>query len=335
MSSPEEKEVRERSFPKPGGPPKAGLVVAAIVGVVAILILIGTLNPGGKPPQTANAPSAPVVNGPPPAQNAPGPNTPSTNAPRSGAANTPAPANGPQTQVNPDDLPPDHPPIVTDEKSQVSIQWFGHSCFYLFSPGGVAVVTDPFDPKATGLAKPGTGAHLVTVSTRSPEHNFPEAVHAFQGDTKQVVHGTEVRRGDTHIIPIPTRGDRSDTGANVAYVVEAGPMRVAHLGDIGGILTPQQVQAFGPIDILLVPVGGDGLSPKQAVEVCKQLNPRLVIPMAYSALGMEGPAAKLRPVDDFIAASPFAHTAKDADIMMISRPDLPASTEVYTLRYGH
>jgi hypothetical protein len=34
-----------------------------------------------------------------------------------------------------------------------------------------------------------------------------------------------------------------------------------------------------------------------------------------------------------VAASPYAVTPKDTDIIMVSKADLPAGTEIVTLRY--
>src|SRR5437764_1807583 len=63
-------------------------------------------------------------------------------------------------------LPEGHPEVepAPDEKSQVSIQWIGHSEFYIQSPAQVVVVTDPFDPAFTGYADSSARAHVVTVS---------------------------------------------------------------------------------------------------------------------------------------------------------------------------
>jgi L-ascorbate metabolism protein UlaG (beta-lactamase superfamily) len=254
------------------------------------------------------------------------------------AAAKPEAPSPPAPKINPGDLPPDHPPIDADEGAQVSIQWLGHACFYIYSPGGVAVVTDPFDPKATGLPAPSTGAHLITVSSDTPAHNDANQVHAFQDESgkplpKPVVQGTEAREKDVHIVPVPTVGGATGSNRNYAYVIEAGPLRIAHLGAIGRPLDPAQAKAFGPIDILLVPVGGQGLSPKQAADVVQQLNPRIAIPMSYATPEMTGPEARLRPIADFVAACPFAVDRKEYDVMMFSRSSLPPKTEVWTLQY--
>ena len=354
QSSPASHTIRREPMSTPPAetpsPRKGGPSVGLIVGGAAILVfgvLALALAPKGQAPNApaSNSPmsvgnlpassTSPVPAVPVPAANAPanGPQPQAVNAP--GAKPPPMVSNKPFTppkaKVNPSDLPPDHPAITTDESNQVGIQWLGYSCFYVHSPGGVAVVTDPFDPKATGLRSPDTGAHLVTVSSPTPAHNFVQAVHSFKDEVTlkplelKVLQGEASRQGDTQIQPIPM-------GDSTAYVIESGPLRIAHLGSIRHPLTPAQIKALGAIDILMIPVG-EGLSPKQAVAITKAIKPMIVLPMAYSTRDMEGPAAKLRPVDDFISASPYAVTRKDSDVMMMSRADLPPDTEIYLLHH--
>lgn len=321
-----------------------------IVGGAAVLVLgvLGlALAPKGQEPATpaSNSPmsvgnlptaTAPTLGAPPaPAANAPKPppTAPATNSPAAKPAPmvSDKPFTPPKQKVNQSDLPPDHPVISTDESTQVGIQWLGYSCFYVHSPGGVAVVTDPFDPKATGLRSPDTGAHLITVSSSTPQHNFVQAVHSFKDETTlkpldlKVLRGEASQQGDTQVQPIPL-------GDSTAYVIQSGPLRIAHLGAIRQPLTPAQIKSLGAIDILMIPVG-EGLSPKQAVEITKAIKPMIVLPMAFSTRDMEGPASKLRPVDDFIAASPYAVTRNDSDVIMMSRTDLPSDTEIYLLHH--
>jgi L-ascorbate metabolism protein UlaG (beta-lactamase superfamily) len=85
------------------------------------------------------------------------------------------------------------------------------------------------------------------------------------------------------------------------------------------------------VDLLMLPVG-ERLAPRDAVASAQRLNPRVILPMAYRQGEGGGTAAKLRSLDAFVSASPFAVTQKDADIMLISQADLPASTEIWTLK---
>ena len=332
----------------PPGRGKQAAIIAAALALVVVVLLFALMrtpsNPEPTPSTAVNSKRGPfdVLTSPPPT-NTPVQIPPSLNAPAnipaaSTAAPSPklkpsaanAPATPPSKSFDPNALPPGHPRLSSaDEKSQVSVQWLGGDCFYIQSPGSVAVVTDPFDPSAVGLPAPSTGAHFVTVSRDTPEHNEVSAVHAFQGAEKRVLKGEGARQDDLQITPVPLGG------GGYGYVVDAGGLRIAHLGGVQGPLTTEQVKQLGPVDLLLLPVGDGSLAPKDAVKIAQAVNPRVVVPMAYSTNAMPDAARKLKPVDAFVGASPYPRTDREADVMLISKADLPPKTEIWTLRYGH
>jgi L-ascorbate metabolism protein UlaG (beta-lactamase superfamily) len=70
------------------------------------------------------------------------------------------------------------------------------------------------------------------------------------------------------------------------------------LGDLGHLLTEEQIAEFGPVDVLLVPVGGNfTLSPPEAAEVVAQISPKLVIPMHYA---LDGASTDLQGPEKFL-----------------------------------
>jgi L-ascorbate metabolism protein UlaG (beta-lactamase superfamily) len=338
--------------PTPRSAGRTGILVGALVLVVAVILFALVRPPAPPPPPSAavNAKKGPfdVLTAPPPANappethfaaNAPATapaigNAPSNPSTRSATTSTPT---SPKTLVTPADqnaLPPGHPKLSTgDEKTQVSLQWLGADCFYIQSPGGVAVVTDPFDPKTVGLPAASIGAHLVAVTAETPEHDAVDTVHAFQGAEKRVLHGEATQQGDLRVTPVRLgAGSATDT---FAYVIDAGALRIAHLGGARGTLSADQIKQLGAVDILLLPVGDGSLTPADAVTIAKAVNPHLVIPMAYSTPSMPDSARKFRSVDAFVKASPYPRTDRDADVMLVSKADLPPKTEIWTLRYGH
>src|SRR5262249_35862910 len=75
-------------------------------------------------------------------------------------------------------------------------------------------------------------------------------------------------------------------GKNSAFVIEADGLRIVHLGDLGHVLTKAQLETFkrmGPIDVLMVPVGGVyTLNGTDAKTVVDQLKPRqYIVPMHF------------------------------------------------------
>jgi len=68
-------------------------------------------------------------------------------------------------------------------------------------------------------------------------------------------------------------------GEGVGYVVEAAGVIIYHMGDTDLI---QAITAVGRPDILVVPIGGDGvMTPEEAAEAVKLLRPKTAIPVHF------------------------------------------------------
>lgn len=85
----------------------------------------------------------------------------------------------------------------------------------------------------------------------------------------------------------------ADGKASTIYRIEAGEFRVALLGNIYEKLTEQQLEELGLIDILIIPVGGNGytLDATGAANLTRQIDPKIVVPIHYadSAIKYEVP----------------------------------------------
>ena len=108
----------------------------------------------------------------------------------------------------------------------------------------------------------------------------------------------------------------------------------AHFGDIGHLLTDEQLQTLGKVDVVFIPVGGkETMEPSQAALLVNQLNPRIVFPMHYKTdeLG-EGPLCE-HPLSAFVdKMSNVEDAATTAVEVELAR--LPANTKVVCLRHG-
>lgn len=85
----------------------------------------------------------------------------------------------------------------------------------------------------------------------------------------------------------------------MVYVYEIDGLRVCHLGDLGHILTDEQIKEIGRTDVLLLPVGGTyTIDYEQAAELVSLMDPKLVIPMHFKTSALSFPIDK---VDKFLA----------------------------------
>ena len=201
------------------------------------------------------------------------------------------------------------------------ISYFGQSCFKLqdkLGPEGVTLVTDPFN-KETGLKVPNFEADIVTVSHQHPDHNNSSALRAnpFVIDTagEYDIKGVMVQGIET----FHDNKNGAERGKNIVYRIEMDDLTIIHLGDLGHILTDEQLEQLDDVDVLFIPVGGKHtIDAKTAVEVIGQLEPRIVIPMHYR---LSGNWVELDPVEKFIKE--LGVTPRKEEKLKIAKKDLP------------
>ena len=173
----------------------------------------------------------------------------------------------------------------------MKLTWYGHSCFLLETAEGSAVF-DPYAPGSVpGLLLPALSADRALCSHGHSDHNWAEGV-TLTGETPRFKVET-----------LDTWHDEKKgrlRGANTIHVVEAEGKRIAHLGDLGHELKPEQLAALGRIDVLMITVGGFfTIDAKQAARTAEAIGAPVVIPMHYR--GKDFGYEKIGPVEDFLA----------------------------------
>lgn len=75
----------------------------------------------------------------------------------------------------------------------------------------------------------------------------------------------------------------ADEPLSTIYRIEIGEARIAVLGNIAPKLNEEQLEDIGIVDILVIPVGGNGytLDATSAATIVRQIDPRVVIPVHY------------------------------------------------------
>jgi len=209
----------------------------------------------------------------------------------------------------------------------MEITWLGHSCFRLKGSDSI-VITDPYGPGyGYTLGKP--TANIVTVSHQHDDHNYVQAISGAR-----VISGPgEYEFGGVLIIGITTYHDDANgtkRGKNTIFLIKIDDIAICHLGDLGHLLSSQQTENLGDIDVLLIPVGGGvTIDAPLAAKVVRQLEPRYVIPMHYKT-----PAEKLaiEPVDRFLKEL-GAGQLEPVSKLSVTRTNLPENLQVRLLSY--
>ncbi len=212
----------------------------------------------------------------------------------------------------------------------MDITWYGHSCFRIAERGRASVVTDPFD-ESLGYEVPKLKADIVTISHLAPGHSNMQAVKG----SGHIVEGPgEYEIGGVFVIGVATFDARqASPRRNVVYVLDYDSLTVAHLGDLDHVPNQSMIDALGPIDIALIPVGGgSGLSSSQAAEVISLLEPSIVVPMHYRTEALRG--LELDPVDRFLREMGI-NAIQEEPLLRVAAGSLPEQTQVVLLDYRH
>jgi L-ascorbate metabolism protein UlaG (beta-lactamase superfamily) len=219
-------------------------------------------------------------------------------------------------------------PGPTPKLGNYFVQWFGHSSFLIQSGSQTKVVTDPnLD------VTPGIRADAVTVSNDHITHNNVGAVSGepviLRGITlRQTWNPIRTSVKDIAIVNLPSqRGPAWGAVANSIFVYEMGSLCLAHLGNLGHLLTPEQEKALHRVDVLMAPIDAmTNLGFEDVLRVIEQVRPPIVIPMHYDVAGQAERFA------DFVGDRYPVRRLKDSQLIL-SRPALPASTEIFILTH--
>jgi len=212
----------------------------------------------------------------------------------------------------------------------MDISWLGHSCFRIRG-NRASVITDPYPPSlGYSLGKP--TARIVTVSHQHLGHSYVQGVG---GEPRLVTGPGEYEISGVMIIGIATFHDKekgTKRGKNTVYVMEVDEVWVCHLGDLGHVLTAEQVEEIDNVDVLLLPVGGvSTIDASMAVEVVRQLEPKVVIPMHYKTPALSW---ELEPVERFLKEIGVKEINPQPKLS-VTKSNLPISTQVFLLDYPH
>jgi L-ascorbate metabolism protein UlaG (beta-lactamase superfamily) len=208
----------------------------------------------------------------------------------------------------------------------VDITWLGHSCFRI-KGSHVIIINDPFPPEL-GYTLGKQTANIITVSHQHPSHSYVKGI----GGEPRIIKGPgEYEISGVLIIGIATFHDTQRgqvRGKNTVYVMEIDGVSVCHLGDLGHVLSSEQVEEIGNVDVLLLPVGGGStINAAVSAEVIRQLEPKAVIPMHYKT-----PAIKreLDSVNVFLKEMGMGQI-EPRPKLTLSKSNLPLSTQVFLL----
>jgi L-ascorbate metabolism protein UlaG (beta-lactamase superfamily) len=217
------------------------------------------------------------------------------------------------------------------------IKWYGHAAF-LVETAGVRIILDPYrSPDSGGYEPIADPADVVVVSHENDRYHshlgqitppfhvvrameLPEGGEEFRG----------VRFEAVRVFETPER----KPGDEVAIVhFRAEGLHVAFLGDLGHLLTPEELAPIAGADVVLVPAGGTPTIDLDAIPaLLDAIGPKIAVPMHYKTPRIN---LDIRPIEAFLERLPGDPVERIAGAeFVVDRGSLPARRTIVRLEHA-
>jgi L-ascorbate metabolism protein UlaG (beta-lactamase superfamily) len=187
----------------------------------------------------------------------------------------------------------------------MEFQFFGANCVGLITKQAAFIVDD-------NLASLG----LKTVTKPESVSLFTQLPITTPLARLTITDPGEYELSGVSIFGIAARAHTDELSHETAtiYKLQHDELRVAIVGHIHSDISEDQLEQLGAVDILIVPVGGNGytLDAVGAVQLIKKIEPKLVIPTHYEDATVKYPVPQ-SPLSEFlkvIGVEPQILTAK-------------------------
>ena len=173
------------------------------------------------------------------------------------------------------------------------VTFVGHSSFQIDTPQGVRAITD-----YNGVNGFGRRPDIVTMNnahdthfTDTPEDGITYVLRGWPSQPGESEAKHEVTLKDMKVWNVPTNardwgGGSARINGNSIFIYAVGDLCIAHLGHLHHRLTREHLEELGRIDVLMVPIDGSyTMGMPLMVDVIRQVQPRIVLPMQYWGRG--------------------------------------------------
>jgi len=210
------------------------------------------------------------------------------------------------------------------------VKWLGHACFLITSRDRLTVITDPYAVGGGINYSPiKETADIVSVSHGHDDHSNVSAVkgkpEVVRSDGIKTAKGIQFRGVSTH----HDEAQGGQRGPNTVICFTIDDIKLCHLGDLGHVLSREQINEIGSVDILFVPVGGFfTIGASVADQVCDQLGPKVIVPMHFKTSKCAYPIADVK---GFLKGKRNVRRIDNSEVDFEAEK-LPAITEIVLLR---
>ncbi|MBN2852575.1 MAG: MBL fold metallo-hydrolase [Clostridia bacterium] len=192
----------------------------------------------------------------------------------------------------------------------MKIKYLGHSCFSIINRNEKVLICDPFD-STIGYTMATVEADIVTISHSHHDHSNLKKVKGSYDliKTSKIYSGNGFNISSMGTFHDAFKG--SKRGNNLSYIITCDGVSVCHLGDLGHMLSPKQLNMVKDVSAFFLPVGGTfTLDKKNLQKLVKKLQDKIIIPMHYKTEDCKLPISDL---DDYLKST-FLHTFRMSEL---------------------
>jgi len=208
-------------------------------------------------------------------------------------------------------------------EKMIRIRWHGHACFEIANEK--TIVIDPHDGISIGIHPPKTKADIILITHDHFDHNQARIVEKAESiliKESKTVDGIKIEIINAY----HDKEEGRKRGEIKIFKIEYEGIKFCHLGDLGHVLSSETINKIGSIDVLFIPVGGVfTIGAKEALEICKKIDVKAIVPMHYKIEGLSLPIERIDAFLD-IVDYPVRHVANEIEI---DREDLPTEKEIW------
>ena len=205
----------------------------------------------------------------------------------------------------------------------MEIDYKGADCVVI-KDKNIVIVTDPGNLKVKALNDP-DAVVLATQPKFAPKNSADNFVIDMPG---------EYEHKDVSVRGISVAAHLSDSEKAedaTLYRIEASGVSLAVVGHTRAPIDDDDLENLGPIDIVIIPVGGGGytLDARDAATIVRQITPKVIIPVHYN----DGKTSYELPqdnLDDFIKEM-GGRVERQTVFKIKNINNLPENTTIYAL----
>lgn len=205
----------------------------------------------------------------------------------------------------------------------MELQYYGANCLVINTKKARIVIDD--NRADVGL-KPITKDDDIVLVTNE------RIIKTSSSGRMAITYPGEYEVSNIAIYGIAARAHMDEDGKNaVMYRIVVDDVRVAVLGHIAEDLNEEQLEQIGTVDVLVVPVGGNGytLDAIEVAKLVKKIEPHIVVPTHYEQKAVQYEVPQ-QPLDE-VLKSLNAEKTEPVPKLKIKDGDIPELLEVVEL----